>query len=69
MAQSRSKGMKTQENFLVEFISEQVDMLAKMARIDGLEALAFILQMAKAEADLTQKKMHAVEVDGRPCPH
>lgn len=57
--------MKTQENFLVEFIGEQADMLAKMARIDGLEVLALILQMAKAEADSTQKKQHGIKEHGR----
>lgn len=53
--------MRNQETFLVEFIGEQADMLAKMARLGGQEALAFILQMAKAEADRTQKKLHAAE--------
>jgi hypothetical protein len=55
--------MKSQENFLVEFIGEQVDTLAKMARLDGLEVLAFILQMAKAETDLAQKKAHECQSD------
>lgn len=58
--------MKSHENFLVEFIGEQVDMLAKMARLDGLEVLAFILQMAKAETDQAQKKLDGSESDERP---
>jgi hypothetical protein len=47
--------MKDTENFLATFIGEQVDILAKMARVDGLETLAFILQMAKAETYNAQK--------------
>lgn len=49
--------MRNQENYLIEFIGEQAEMLAKMAHIDGLDSLASILQMAKAEADLAQKKL------------
>lgn len=61
--------MRTQESFLLEFIGEQADMLAKMARIDGLEALAFILRMAKAEADLNLKKLHESHSNNHPSTH
>ena len=57
--------MRNQGNYLIEFIGEQADVLAKMARVDGLDSLAFILQMAKAEADLAQKKLLAN--DENPC--
>lgn len=57
--------MKSHENFLVEFIGEQVDILAKLARLDGLEVLAFILQMAKTETDLAQKKAHESDQHSR----
>ena len=50
--------MRDPANFLAQFIGEQVEMLAKMARVDGLDDLAFKLQQAKAEADLTQKRFH-----------
>jgi hypothetical protein len=61
--------MRHQGYFLLQFIGEQAEMLAKMARIDGLEDLSFILQMAKAEADLAQKKWHDDQVNGHPSPH
>mgnify|MGYP001306781008 CR=1 FL=1 len=57
--------MKSHEKFLVKFIGEQADTLAKMARLDGLEVLAFILQMAKAETDLAQKKLHEGQSEQR----
>jgi hypothetical protein len=60
--------MRHQGNFLLEFIGEQADILAKMARIDGLEDLAFVLQMAKDKADLAQKKLHEDEDDEHPRP-
>jgi hypothetical protein len=41
--------MKTVGNFPARFIGEQVDILAKLARLEGLEKLASILRMAKAE--------------------
>jgi hypothetical protein len=50
--------MNNRENILAEFIAEQADILAKLAQIEGLETLAVILHMAKAEAHLTQKKLH-----------
>jgi hypothetical protein len=61
--------MRHQGNFLVEFIGEQVEVLAKMARIDGLEDLAFILQVARAEADRAQKKWHDDPGNRHPSPN
>ena len=57
--------MRRSANYLAEFIGEQVEMLAKMARLDGFDDLAFILQVAKAEAKLIQKQLH--ESDEYTC--
>ena len=55
--------MTKPEPFLLEFIGENADILAKMARIDGLDALAFILQMAKVEANRVKQDLHGSEAD------
>jgi hypothetical protein len=57
------QAMKNSESFPATFIGEQVDILAKLARLEGLETLAFILELAKAETllakdDAPQRKRH-----------
>jgi len=52
-----SQAMKSSKNFAATFIGEQIDILAKLAHLEGLETVAFILQMAKAEVvDRSTKK-------------
>ena len=55
--------MKSTEIVLATFIGEQVDILAKMARLEGLEMLAFILQMAKLEAATAEKTSRESQFD------
>ena len=57
--------MRRSPNYLAEFIGEQVEMLAKMARLDGFDDLAFILQVAQVEAKHVQKQLH--ESDDYTC--
>jgi hypothetical protein len=48
--------MKNQENHRAGYIGEMVQELAEIARSDGLELLAYLLDMAKTEAELASKK-------------
>ena len=54
----RGKGMKNQENHRAGYIGEITVELAKMARTDGLDLLAYLLDMVTLESELTSKKSH-----------
>ena len=61
--------MKNADKFLPAFIGEQVDILAKMAQLEGFETLAFILQMAKAETNKAQMAPVESQTDDQRCAH
>jgi hypothetical protein len=52
----RGKGMIIQENDRVAYISEMTQELAGMARTDGFNLLAYLLEMARLEAEAATKK-------------
>lgn len=56
IAAPRGNKMKNQENHRAGYIGEMVQELAEIARSDGLELLAYLLDMAKTEAELASKK-------------
>ena len=48
--------MKTQEDRGAAYISDVTVQLAQMARTDGFEVLAYLLEMAALEAEAASKK-------------
>jgi hypothetical protein len=50
--------MDDRENHRAAYIGELSQELAEMARTDGLELLAYLLEMANLEAESTRKQSH-----------
>ena len=55
------KGMKKKENHLRGYIGEMTVELAKMAREDGLDLVAHLLEMAALETQSANKETHVVQ--------